>query len=72
MMRILVDLGDSKIEALDRLSKVENKSRAALIRQAVDDYLANRRAEREGEAFGLWGRRKIDGLAYQKKVRSEW
>lgn len=71
-MRILVDLGDAKIEALDGLAKAERKSRSALIRQAVDDYLARRRTQREGNAFGLWGNRKVDGLAYQKKVRSEW
>lgn len=71
-MRILIDLVDSKIGALDELAKAERKSRSALIRQAVDDYLARRRVKREGEAFGLWGNRKVDGLAYQKKVRSEW
>ena len=71
-MRTLVDLGASQIEALDELSKKEKRSRAALIRQAIDDYLAKRRSKHEGDAFGLWGRRKVDGLVYQKKVRSEW
>jgi metal-responsive CopG/Arc/MetJ family transcriptional regulator len=71
-MRTLIDLGDAQIQALDALSKKEKRSRAALIRQAVDDYLGRRRDEQEGDAFGLWGRRKVDGLAYQKKVRSEW
>jgi len=50
----------------------EKRSRAALIRQAIDDYLARRRSKQEGDAFGLWGKRKVDGLAYQKKVRGEW
>jgi metal-responsive CopG/Arc/MetJ family transcriptional regulator len=71
-MRTLVDLGDAQLEALDQLSKQEKRSRAALIRQAIDDYLAKRRSKREGDAFGLWGKRKVDGLAYQEKVRSEW
>ena len=71
-MRTLVDLGDSQIEALDELSKKENRSRASLIRQAIDDYLAKRRDKQEGDAFGLWGKRKVDGLAYQEKVRGEW
>jgi glutamine synthetase len=71
-MRTLVDLGDAQIEALDELSKKEKRSRAALIRQAIDDYLAKRRSKKEGDAFGLWGKRKVDGLAYQEKVRSEW
>jgi predicted transcriptional regulator len=71
-MRKLVDLGDSQIQALDELSKQEKRSRAALIRQAIDDYLARRRSQQEGDAFGLWGKRKADGLAYQKKLRGEW
>ena len=71
-MRTLVDLGDTQIAALDELSKKEKRSRAALIRQAIDDYLATRRSDREADAFGLWGKRKVDGLAYQTKVRREW
>jgi metal-responsive CopG/Arc/MetJ family transcriptional regulator len=71
-MRTLVDLADHQLEALDKLSKQQKRSRAALIRQAIDDYLARRRSKQEGEAFGLWGKRKVDGLTYQKKVRSEW
>jgi metal-responsive CopG/Arc/MetJ family transcriptional regulator len=71
-MRTLVDLGDSQIQALDELSKKEKRSRAALIRQAIDDYLAKRHSKLESDAFGLWGKRKVDGLAYQEKVRREW
>ena len=71
-MRTLVDLGESQIKALDELSKKEKRSRAALVRQAIDDYLAKHRGQREGEVFGLWGNRKVDGLAYQERVRSEW
>jgi metal-responsive CopG/Arc/MetJ family transcriptional regulator len=71
-MRTLVDLGDSQIQALDELSKKDKRSRAALIRQAIDDYLAKRHRKQEGDAFGLWGKRKMDGLVYQEKVRREW
>jgi predicted transcriptional regulator len=71
-MRTLIDLGDSQVAALDELAKAEKRSRASLIRQAVDDYLSKRHAKRREDAFGLWGRRKVDGLAYQKKARSEW
>jgi hypothetical protein len=72
VMRTLVDLGDTQLQALDELSRKEKRSRAALIRQAIDDYLAKRRDTQEGDAFGLWGKRKVDGLAYQEKVRGEW
>jgi predicted transcriptional regulator len=71
-MRTLVDLGDTQVQALDELSKREKRSRAALIRLAIDEYLAKRHSKQEGDAFGLWGKRKVDGLVYQEKVRSEW
>jgi metal-responsive CopG/Arc/MetJ family transcriptional regulator len=71
-MRTLVDIGEPQVHELDELSKQDRRSRAALIREAIDDYLAKRRAKRGGDAFGLWGKRKVDGLAYQEKVRREW
>ena len=71
-MRTLVDVGDRKLRALDELAKVEKRSRAALIREAIDDFIAKRRSKREGDAFGLWGTRKVDGLVYQNRLRSEW
>ena len=71
-MRTLVDLGDTQIHALDELSKQDTQSRAAHSRQAIADYLARRHSKQEGDAFGLWGKRKVDGLAYQEKVRREW
>lgn len=71
-MRALVDLGDAQVRMLDELAKKERQSRAALIRQAIDEYLAKRRSKQIGDAFGLWGHRKTDGLAYERKMRSEW
>ena len=71
-MRTLVDLTDRQVAALDELSKSEERSRAALIRQAIDDYLTKWRSNQESDAFGLWGERKMDGLTYQEKVRDEW
>lgn len=71
-MRTLVDIGDPEVKALDRLAQREKSSRAALIRKAINDFLARNNADIEAEAFGLWGDRKIDGLAYQENMRSEW
>ena len=71
-MRTLVDVGESQLQELDELSKEERRSRAALIREAIDDFLAKRRSKHEGDAFGLWGNRKVDGLVYQERLRSEW
>ena len=72
MMRTLVDVGDTQLQELDELSKEEKRSRAALIREAIDDFLAKRRSKHEGDAFGLWGTRKVDGVVYQNKLRREW
>ena len=71
-MRTLVDLTDRQAGALDQLSKSEKRSRAALIRQAIDDYLAKRHNGQESDAFGLWGERKADGLAYQASRPIPW
>ncbi len=71
-MRTLIDVGPSQIQELDELSRQEKRSRAALIREAIDDFLAKRRRHRDVEAFGLWGKRQVDGLEYQEKVRREW
>lgn len=71
-MRALIDMTDAQVEALDVLAERAGRSRAAVIRSAIDDYLdRHRRAEIE-EGFGLWGKRKVDGLSYQEKVRGEW
>ena len=71
-MRAIVDIADQQIEALDALSRAAKQSRAALIREAIDQYLARRRQSQAGEAFGLWGERRIDGLDYQEQARREW
>ena len=71
-MRILVDIGDSQIQALDAMSKQGKRSRAALIRDAVGEYLLRRRPKQPTGAFGLWSEHGVDGLAYQEKIRAEW
>ena len=71
-MRVLVDMNDVQIDALDTLAKRTRQSRAALIRAAIDEYLDRHRREQVEDGFGLWGTRKVDGLAYQEKTRSEW
>jgi metal-responsive CopG/Arc/MetJ family transcriptional regulator len=72
MSKILVDLPDTQVAELAALVKSERRSRAALIRQAIDAYLAQRKRTLETNVFGLWKDRKIDALAYQQEIRSEW
>jgi metal-responsive CopG/Arc/MetJ family transcriptional regulator len=71
-MRTLVDIPEPQLRELTRLSKRKKVSRAAVIREAVTSYLAENRPKAQRNAFGLWGDRKIDGLEYQRKLRSEW
>ncbi len=47
-------------------------SRASLIRKAVNAFLSQNSLGERSEAFGLWGDNKIDGLAYQDRIRGEW
>ena len=70
-MRTLVDIKEPQLRKLDRLAERTKQSRAAVIRQAIDDYLEKSTGEAP-DAFGLWGRGAVDGLDYQKKVREEW
>jgi metal-responsive CopG/Arc/MetJ family transcriptional regulator len=71
-MRILVDIGETQLQALDAMSRQGKRSRAALIREAVGEYLSRRWAREPGDAFGLWAEQPVDGLAYQEKIRAEW
>jgi predicted transcriptional regulator len=74
-MRTLVDLVPSQVEALDRLAKRRERSRAALIREAVDDYLGRHGRDGAEAGFGLWreaGAPAVDGLEFQERARGEW
>ncbi len=69
-MRILVDIKDPQIKALDDYVPHRRKRnpRSALIRQAIDELSgAKRQAGDAKDAFGLWGDRKVDGLDYQEQ-----
>ena len=70
-MRILVDASQEQVAALDKLAKQEKKPRAAVIRAAIDDYVARNRRKGIDEAFGIWPDGP-DGLEFQEKLRAEW
>jgi metal-responsive CopG/Arc/MetJ family transcriptional regulator len=73
MRRALVGIPEKELKALDTLSEVQHVSRAELIRRAVSLYLEKfKPADKSEEAFGLWEDRKVDGLAYQTRLREEW
>lgn len=81
-MRTLIDVPEQTLKELGTICSARKLSRAEAVRQAVDAYIAHNKPAREA-AFGLWKGQKVylpgetkplpeDGLAYQKKLRSEW
>jgi predicted transcriptional regulator len=71
-MRTLIDLPDSQIQALAALCERVRQPRAAVIREAVAEYLERREMKSADAAYGLWGDKAVDGLAYQHKARAQW
>lgn len=70
-MRTLVDIPEKQLQELTVISQSQHVSRAEVIREAINLYLASKQRP-ELDAFGLWRDRQVDGLAYQEQVRSEW
>ena len=70
-MRTLIDIPNEELAELERLSRETKLSRAELVRRAIRNYMRAHKAEQEG-AFGIWKKRYTDGLAYERKLRSEW
>ena len=71
-MRTLVDIPDKQLHELVEICKQEKRSRAAVVREAIAVYIIEYRSKKSVDAFGLWGKKKIDGLKYQRKIRYEW
>jgi metal-responsive CopG/Arc/MetJ family transcriptional regulator len=71
-MRTLIDIPETELAQLNKLSRSRRVSRAELVRSAISQYLESHHAEYAKQAFGLWAGNKVDGLAYQDKMRSEW
>ncbi len=69
-MRALIDLPTEDLSRLSQLGQCQGRSRAAVIRDAVQVYLAAHRPP-PTTSFGAWGDGE-DGLAYQDRVRAEW
>lgn len=71
-MRTIIELPEEQIAALKRLSERSKLPRAALVRQAVAEFLLQHQGESETEAFGVWKHRELDSLDYQRRLREEW
>ena len=74
-MRTIVDIPDSYVQRLDELKQQRGVSRSELVREAVERYLESAAGSVADIAFGVWaaeGGEPEDGVAYQKRLRSEW
>lgn len=69
-MRALIDPPERDLRALTEFAASRGISRAALMREAVEDYSARQRPQPRDQVFGLW-RTGEDGLAYQERLREE-
>jgi hypothetical protein len=74
MGRFLVDVPADDVRKLDEIAKREGKSRAAVLREAVSNYLEVTGKEGFEKYFGLWERHgsTVDGLEYERNLRGEW
>lgn len=71
-MRTIVEIPEEVIQTLDTVGKQERKSRAAIIRDAIGLYLESKEIKGAEAAYGVWKKRKRDGVHYQECLRSEW
>jgi len=74
MTRILADLSDDDIKWLDARAAEQGKSRASVLREAVQAYRAEGSSDWLEAGFGLWARHgiAIDPSEYDLQRRAEW
>lgn len=71
MSRILADLPDDDIQWLDRVADEQGKSRAAVLREAVNAYREESSTDWIDRGFGLWRNRADigDAVEWQQRER---
>ena len=74
MPRFLVDVPDNDLAKIDSIARAEGKSRAAVLREAVSEYIAESSKDWLEAGFGLWAKHGFtqDGMDYQNRLREEW
>lgn len=71
-MRTIIEVPEEMVRNLDKIGNQQRKSRAAVIREAIQLYLGTKDLRNAEAAFGLWRRKPREGVAYQEQLRSEW
>lgn len=74
MTRILTEIPEEDVKQLDAIARREGKSRAAVLREAISNYLDIGAKEGFEKYLGLWERHgsTVDGLEYERQLRGEW
>jgi hypothetical protein len=74
MARILTEVPDEHVKQLDTIARREGKSRAAILWEAIGNYLGAGPKGGFEKYFGLWERHgsTVDGLDYERNLRGEW
>ena len=74
MTRILADIPDDDIKWLDARALEQGKSRASVLREAVQAFRTEGGEDWLEAGFGLWARHGIviDPHEYERKRRAEW
>ena len=78
MVRTLISLPDQKLKQLDMLARRNRKSRAQVMREAVDLYLKNNDRKQESwhelvrSTAGIWKHKNMDTDTYLAQIRAEW
>jgi metal-responsive CopG/Arc/MetJ family transcriptional regulator len=71
-VRTIVELPQEQLEALGNICLQEKASRAEIIRRAVGNYILEKQSGKGRNAFGLWKKKRINALKYERRLRSEW
>lgn len=69
-MRTIVDIPEATLRRLDALAKEQKVSRAELVRKAVEAFAGKEHSL--DRYFGLWKDWPVDGVEYQRAIRTEW
>jgi len=71
-MRTIIEVPREQLDALEAICSREGISRAEAVRRAIASYLRREHAPATDQAFGLWRKKRGDGLRYQEQRRREW
>jgi predicted transcriptional regulator len=79
--RTLISLGDERIAQLDEIARKRGRSRSAMVREAVDHFIADNASDQKERmlaglraGFGLWKDRTDigDSVEWQRRERASW